>query len=138
MSRRHPSKGRSRFEVSKEQVEQVTRQFMATCTNGDIEELLMLLAPDVTYQSDGGGKVPSALKPVCGSYKVARFLLNIRKQLPPNLIPQLNEINGQPGFINYIKGHPHSVISLDIEDRYIQNIYAVLNPDKLKSLPVPS
>lgn len=138
MSRRHTSKGRSRFKVSPEQVEQITRQFMETCTNGDIEELLMLLAPDVTLQSDGDGKVPSALKPVCGSYKVARFLLNVRKQLPPNLIPQLNEINGQPSFINYIKGHPHSVISLDIEDRYIQNIYGVFNPDKLQFLPVLS
>ncbi len=110
---------------------------METWINGDIEELLALLAPDVTYQSDGGGKVPSALKPVRGSYKVARFLLNIRKQLPSDLTSQPTEINGHPGFINYVKGLPHSVIVFDIGNGCIQNIYAIVNPDKLKSLSVP-
>lgn len=128
---------RPRFNISLEQVEQVTHQFMETWINGDIEELLVLLAPDVTYQSDGGGKVPSALKSVRGSYKVARFLLNIRKQLPSDLTSQPTEINGHPGFINYVKGLPHSVIVFDIGNGCIQNIYAIVNPDKLKSLSVP-
>ncbi len=137
VSRQQIATHRPRFDISLEQVEQVTHQFMETWINGDIEELLALLAPDVTYQSDGGGKVPSALKPVRGSYKVARFLLNIRKQLPSDLTSQPTEINGHPGFINYVKGLPHSVIVFDIGNGCIQNIYAIVNPDKLKSLSVP-
>jgi len=41
---------------------------------GDLQQLMDLLAPDVTLLTDGGGKVSAALRPIQGADKVARFL----------------------------------------------------------------
>jgi hypothetical protein len=38
----------------------------AATTGGDINELMELLAPDVTLWTDGGGKVRHAMRPIVG------------------------------------------------------------------------
>ncbi len=47
-----------------------------------------------------------------------------------------SSINGNPGIINYIETKPQSVLSFNFQvsddDILIQNIFAVLNPEKLK------
>ena len=52
----------------------VTERFFAATTGGDINELMELLAPDVTLWTDGGGKVRQAMRPIIGAEKVARWL----------------------------------------------------------------
>ncbi len=47
-----------------------------------------------------------------------------------------SSINGNPGIINYIETKPQSVLSFNFQlsddDILIQNIFAVVNPEKLK------
>lgn len=119
---------RPRFAVSRQQQERLTRQFMEACSKGDLQGLLALLAEDITFWSDGGGKVTAALKPLHGSMKVARFLIAIRRsEILPTPASSLAEINGQPGIINYVNGYPESVVTFEIIENCIQSIYTVRN-----------
>lgn len=131
-SRQHIAARRPRFSVSHQQQEQITAKFLEALFQGNLQDLLILLAKDVTYWSDGGGKVTAALKPLHGARKVARFLLALRsKRLSKAVFPMV-EINGQPGAIAIIDGCVHSVTTFYIVDGYIQSIYAIRNPEKLK------
>ena len=90
-----------------------------------------LLAHDATLYSDGGGKARAALKPVPTGDNVARFLLGICRQAPPDWEVRTVDVNGQPGFLNLIGGNLLSVVSFRAEEGLIREIYIVLNPDKL-------
>lgn len=126
---------RPRFEPASEEQQRLTTQFMETCLTGDLSGLVDLLADDIVLWSDGGGKVASALRPICGAIKVARFFLTVGKKIPSGFVFRLAWINGQPGIIGYENGRPSLVITLDMGDGHIQRIYIVRNPDKLRGVP---
>lgn len=69
--------------------------------------------------------------------KVARFLLAIRSKWLSKAVAHIIEINGQPGTIALVDGYIHSVTAFDIVDGYIQSIYTVRNPEKLKRIMAP-
>jgi RNA polymerase sigma-70 factor (ECF subfamily) len=110
--------------------------FMKALKEGDLEGMVKLLARDATLYSDGGGKARAALKPVPGGDSVARFLLGIRRQAPPDWEVRTARVNGRPGLLNLIGGHLLSVVSFEVEEGLIREIYIVLNPDKLARVPV--
>jgi RNA polymerase sigma-70 factor (ECF subfamily) len=130
----------ARFEADPAQAKRLVERFTEASFAGDMEGLVALLAEDITLWGDGGGKVPgAALKAVRGASSVARFSLGVMERLvPKETIVRPTEINGQPGFIAYVSGRPLSALIFDIRDGRIQTIYAVGNPDKLQSLPIPS
>jgi RNA polymerase sigma-70 factor, ECF subfamily len=129
-SRQHITEQRPRFPVSHQQQKEITTKFLEACSEGNLQELLSLLAQDVTFWSDGGGKVVAALKPLFGAMKVARFLLAIRRKSFP-WISHITEINGQPGIIYVDNNCIQGTISFEIIDNCIQSIYSMRNPDKL-------
>ncbi len=133
-AKQHLTDERPRFPVSGPQQEQITAQFLEASTKGDLQELLLLLAKDVTFCSDGGGKVIAAIKPIHGAMKVARMLLAIRRKWMLNSVSHLAQINGQPGIIQYLNGNLHSAITLEIVGGCIQTIYSVRNPEKLERI----
>jgi RNA polymerase sigma-70 factor, ECF subfamily len=133
-SRQHIAVSHPRFPVSHQQQEQITAQFMEATNEGNLPSLLALLAKDVTFWSDGGGKVAAALKPLQGAMKVARFLLAIRSKWLSTALTRIVEINGQPSIITIVDGNIHSVMTFEIVDSYIQSIYTVRNPEKLKRI----
>jgi RNA polymerase sigma-70 factor (ECF subfamily) len=133
-SRQHITAQRPRFSVSQQQQEQITAKFLEASTQGDLQGLMSLLAKDVIFWSDGGGRVAAALKPLQGAVKVTRFLLAIRSKWLSTSIAQIIEINGQPGMITRVDGCVHSVTTFDIVDGSIQSIYVVRNPEKLKRM----
>lgn len=136
-SRQHITDQRPRFPVSHQQQEQITAKFLEACTQGNLQGLLPLLAKDVTFWSDRGGKVRAALRPLHGAMKVARFLMVIQSKWLSTSVAELIEVNGQPGICYSIDGDIHSVITFEIVDSYIQSICSVRNPDKLKQT-IPS
>jgi RNA polymerase sigma-70 factor, ECF subfamily len=76
----------------------LVEQFLEYWSHGDLQGLIALMAQDVTFWADGGGKVVAAQKPLCGCLKVARFLVAIRRsQLTPMLVSRVIEFNGQTG-----------------------------------------
>ena len=130
----------ARFEADPAQARRLVEKFTAASFAGDMEGLVALLAEDITIWGDGGGKVPgAALKPVRGAASVARFALGVMERfVPKETVVRPTEINGQPGFVAYVSGRPLSALIFDIRDGRIQTIYAVGNPDQLRSLPTPS
>jgi RNA polymerase sigma-70 factor, ECF subfamily len=125
----HLEQRRPRFEVSRQQQERITSQFLDVSLGGDMQGLLNLLADDVVFAPDSGGKAWAGLKPVHGADKVARGVLGGRRFLPPGIQASIEEINGQPAIVGYVDGRPVIVLLLSIEGERIRNIYQVVNPD---------
>jgi RNA polymerase sigma-70 factor, ECF subfamily len=135
-ARQHVAEVRPRFDASLQQREQLLHQFVAAASNGDLNGLVALLSRDVVFHSDGGGKAAAVPNLVCGSDNVARAVLGgLKKLVPQNLVSRMAEINGEPGVVGYVNGRPFSVLTLDIADGFIRNIYIVTNPEKLARLP---
>lgn len=134
--RRHVEAGRPRFEVSREQKEQLATRFFAAVGEGDLDGLMELLAVDVVIVGDGGGKAPAIRHPLHGRERVARLLADLGRWARPGEVQiRTAEINGQPGaIVSDRSGRLVSVFSLDIVDGHVQAIRGVLNPDKLRHL----
>lgn len=129
---------RPRFDASREQQEQLTRQFVHACTTGDLPALVATLADDVTVWSDGGGKVNAARNPIHGADAVARLMIAIVRKAPAGLDTRATRVNGQPGLVSYLAGQPFAVLLFDVAGGRIQGIRVVVNPDKLQRLALPS
>src|ERR1044071_3015349 len=66
-ARKHLHARRPRFPVDRSLHQQVLQQFLQACATGDASRLAAMLSERVVVFSDGGGKVPSALRPVSGA-----------------------------------------------------------------------
>src|ERR671919_2695491 len=77
---RHVEEGRRRFEVSREERDEVAARFLAAWEEGDTEGLVELLAPDAAVFGDGGGKAPSVPEPLVGAERVAKALIGWGRQ----------------------------------------------------------
>ena len=79
-AREHVQSRRKRFEpVDQQQSEEITAQFLAAASSGDVDQLIGMLAPDATWTADGGGKVSAARRPIVGAEKIARAVLGIMR-----------------------------------------------------------
>lgn len=110
-------------------------QFLQSANTGDVEGLLAVLDEDVTWLSDGGGAPGVAQKPIHGAGNVTRFVLNLVRQAPENVTTRPAELNGGPGLIIYVGGRPFTALSFHFAGGRIKGIYAVANPDKLRTIP---
>lgn len=133
-AKQHIEDRRPRFDPSPTDQTALLEQFMQACANGDLSGLMALLAEDVVEYSDGGGKVHAARKPIIGAEKVAHFLLGITRQAPADAAVQVGQANGQPALFIYEAGQLFGVMTMDVVNGRIQNIYSVVNPDKLRHL----
>jgi RNA polymerase sigma-70 factor (ECF subfamily) len=136
-ARRHVEERRPRFEASPEERERLAERFFAAGAASDGDALAELLAPDVVFYGDGGGKVRGAIpRPVYGRDRVTRLLLGfarVRDELALGV--RLARVNGQPGAVFFAPhGSPYSVLSLDVADGAIVAIRSVVNPDKLRHI----
>jgi RNA polymerase sigma-70 factor, ECF subfamily len=127
----HLEHRRTRFDVSSEQQERITDQFMRASVSGDMQGLLNLLTDDIVLTADGGGKVRAALRPIYGPDKVARGLFGILRKAPQDLQVRIEEVNGQLAFTAYQDGQLVDILILELDGERVQRIYLVANPDKL-------
>lgn len=136
-ARQHIKEPRPRFDVSREQRDELLRRFSEASLRGDLEGLVALLAKDAIFYSDGGGKAPALPRPIYGAHNIARGILEgLRRLVPKNLVRRFVEINGQPGIATFLGAVPFSVFTLDVADGSISRIYVVTNPEKLKRIPL--
>jgi RNA polymerase sigma-70 factor (TIGR02957 family) len=136
-ARRHVDEGRPRFDVSREERDELARRFFAAARDGQVEALEELLAEDVVLHGDGGGKVPALGRAVHGARRVASTLAAWSKQGAriPGLSFRLVEVNGQPGALSFDgDGNIINVMAVDIADGRIQGIRSMVNPEKLGHL----
>jgi RNA polymerase sigma-70 factor, ECF subfamily len=131
----HLVAARPRFAVQPGEHERLLMEFSQACATGDMNGLLAILAEDVVGLSDGGGKVTAARNPIYGADKVARFMLGLMNKLPEGLVVQAQVINGQPAVVSYVNNQPYSILTIEVGAGRIQQVYNVLNPEKLKGIP---
>jgi RNA polymerase sigma-70 factor (TIGR02957 family) len=116
--------------------EELARRFFDAAAGGDMDALLAVLAPDVVFHGDGGGKAQAIGQPLVGRQRVLRLLGGLFRRgqfLGAYVRPAW--VNGQPGGVTYdAQGRVINVFALDIADGMVQTIRSVVNPDKLGHL----
>jgi RNA polymerase sigma-70 factor (TIGR02957 family) len=138
-ARGHVQARRPRFEVDQGRQRAVTERFLAAAVGGDIDELLEVLAPDVTLTTDGGGRVRAALRPIRGAAKVARALAGVVARpyegvvLSEMTIEQA-EINGESGALIMLGGRVIAAGTFTVSGGRIAAIQVVANPEKLEAI----
>src|SRR5262249_58542593 len=84
------------------QGEELARRFFEAAAGGDMDALFGMLAPDVVFHADGGGKAQTISAPLHGRERVARLLLGLfRRGRSPSTSLRLAWVNGQPGAVGY-------------------------------------
>jgi SnoaL-like domain len=116
--------------------EELARRFFEAAAGGDMDALLGMLAPDVVFHPDGGGKAQAIRALLHGRERVARLVASVfggGRSLGTSL--RLAWVNGQPGAVGYdAAGRVFAVFELEVVDGVVQAIHAVVNPDKLGHL----
>jgi RNA polymerase sigma-70 factor, ECF subfamily len=125
---------RARFDPEPQRQRQLLLSFLSASQAGDMATLTSILAQDAVSWSDGGGKVQTNLKPLHGQQAVARFWLSVTRKNQQPLTETLAEINGSPAILFWEEDRLAGVISLTLSAVGIQEIYALLNPEKLAFL----
>jgi RNA polymerase sigma-70 factor (ECF subfamily) len=131
---RHVQEGRRRFDVSREERDEVARRFLSAWEDGDTEGLVELLAPDATLYGDGGGKAPSMPMPLVGAERIAKAIVGWGRQgREQGLVHRPALVNGDPGLVFFdAGGRPVWVSALEIDGGVVVAIRSILNPDKLE------
>ena len=116
--------------------EELARRFFDAAAGGDLDALLTMLAPDVVFLGDGGGKAQALGQPLSGRQRVLRLLSGLfRRGQVLGTSLRLAWVNGQPGAVTYdAGGRVVNVFALEIAGGTVQAIRSVVNPDKLGHL----
>jgi RNA polymerase sigma-70 factor (TIGR02957 family) len=136
-ARRHVAERHTRFEVSRQQRDELAQRFLAAAEQGELEALESLLAEDVVLRGDGGGKVPALARSLHGRNRVARTILAWVRQgakIPGASLRPVT-VNGQSGAL--LLGPNDQVLGVwafDIADGRIQGLNSIINPDKLRHI----
>jgi RNA polymerase sigma-70 factor (ECF subfamily) len=131
-AREHVAARQPRSRVSRSEQQAVVERFLAAVRGGQLQELMEIMAPDVVFIADGGGRVAAARAPVHGAEVIAKLLARANRVLGPFRTTTL-WLNGAPAGRIEIDGR-QTVVSLVIENGRITRIYVVANPQKLARL----
>jgi RNA polymerase sigma-70 factor (ECF subfamily) len=134
----HVADQRPRFQPAPEHQRALVERFMAATQHGDVHALTSMLAHDVTFTADGGGKVPSVRQPLHGRDKVVKLLLGLTNKawlslhLPHDQLSlSVAEVNGEPAVVFWAGERIDTVFVCAIADAEIIGIRAIRNPEKL-------
>ena len=136
-AREHVHARRRRFApVDPEQNARITAEFMAAAASGDVQTVMSMLAPDVAWTADSGGKASAARRPVIGADKVARAVVGLvgRGMQLPDVRVETVICNAAPALLIYQADRLEGVFTVEIVDGKISNFYAMRNPDKLAAV----
>jgi RNA polymerase sigma-70 factor (TIGR02957 family) len=135
-AREHVAARRPRMRVSPPEQQVVVERFLAAVQNGELQELLEVLAPDVALIADGGGIAQAARVPIHGAERVAKLLART-KQVLADAPTTTVWLNGAPAGRIEIDGEP-TAVSLVVENGRVTRIYVMRNPLKLTRLDEPA
>jgi RNA polymerase sigma-70 factor (ECF subfamily) len=135
-ARQRVTEGKPRFATSRRQRNELAARFFQAVGDGDMDDLVGMLAADVVVYGDSGGISPSWPRPIVGRDNVSRLLLALAQQVrQAGATIAQTEVNGQPGaMMRDGQGRLVNVWSLDIVDGVVQTIRSVINPEKLEHL----
>jgi len=129
---------RPRFRVDAGATRALVGRFVSALRAGDGDALTRVLADDVGFWSDGGGKVPAVRHPVAGRDAVVQVLVRIRRAAAAlgvsidTITVDVVEVNHEPGLVMRVAGRLDSVYGLSVEGGAVAAVRIVRNPDKLR------
>ena len=138
----HRAKGRiaerkPRFRAAMDEKRPLVERFVRAFSEGSEAGLTSVLAEDIGFWSDGGGKVLAARRPIFGRDQVVSLLLGFRRTAPAIGVPlesvtlDIVEVNGEPAVLLRVAGRIDGVYVMAVEEGAITAIRVVRNPDKL-------
>jgi RNA polymerase sigma-70 factor (ECF subfamily) len=150
-ARAHVHERRQRFPSDQEVCRRVTERFLAASLGADVDELLNLLAPDVTVWNDGNGRRGVPRIPVHGAEKVGRLLVHgierflrplagLARKAPGGVLTgSIISVNGGPAGLITAGDEPVGLVMLDLDpaQERVTQVWIVANPDKLAALDRP-
>ena len=87
--------------------------------------------------SDGGPTTHAARRPVVGSDRVSRLMINLTKRGFREAVTfRRVELNGLPGLLVLAGDRPVLAMAAAVEDGKVREVYTVVNPDKLAALRI--
>lgn len=127
--------------------DEVVGKLMAAMAAGDLDAVVALLHPDVTFTGDSDGKAPTAVQVIRGADKVVRFMLGLAQRYGPSMFTayELGLINGELGI--YTAGLPASdgyremlprITAMTVRDGKVCALWDIANPDKFTGSPLRS
>jgi RNA polymerase sigma-70 factor (ECF subfamily) len=111
-------------------------KLVAAIEEGDINTVVAMLDRDAVLWADGGGKVKSAMNPLFGAARIARFFAGILGKavtfdpLQP-VSAEIIEVNGEPGMVLRHHGRADVLVLDGGPEGTIRGLRQVSNPDKL-------
>jgi RNA polymerase sigma-70 factor (ECF subfamily) len=124
---------RARYVVAVESRERLLKKFFAAVESGDRKAVMALLAEDVEYMADGGGKVIAALKVLRGPERIGWLYHCIARRFQ-GLSYRLTRVNGESGAVCTMNGDLFSIFAFVSDGERISRIYNIRNPDKLSKV----
>lgn len=118
---------------------------MAALAEGNLEAVVRLLHPEVTFTGDSNRRAPTAARVIHGPDKVARFLFGLAERYGPNWLAgnQLALINGRLGAYTpgaaAVDGYPElmpRISAMTIRDGMVCALWDIANPDKFTASPL--
>ena len=122
---------RPRYTVPPQAHQRLLQRFAEASVRGDMATLKMLLAEDAELIGDGGGKVPSFGRPLCGGQRIAQLYYASHRRFGDALRVEVAMVNGRWGLLRFVAGELESVQSFETDGGRIVRIHAQRNPDKL-------
>jgi RNA polymerase sigma-70 factor (ECF subfamily) len=118
----------------------VVGRLLAAVAAGDVDLVVSLMADDIVLVSDGGADAHAARRPVEGSVRAARFMVNLAQRWRGELDVEPMAINGEPGLVMRRQGYDGVFVALAVQvcDGQAVAIHFVRNPDKLAALDLPT
>jgi RNA polymerase sigma-70 factor, ECF subfamily len=138
-ARKRIEDGKPRFEVDRSSQREVASRFAAALREGEVEQALSALAPDVVFYGDGGGIGRGLPRPIYGRDRVGRLMAAFAREAREIIASiEPTEVNGQPGTLNFdAEGRLVNVFVFEIAERQVQAIRSIINPEKLAHLGYP-
>ncbi|OBJ01889.1 RNA polymerase subunit sigma [Mycobacterium alsense] len=124
---------------------EVVGRLMAAMAAGDIETVVSLLHPDVTFTGDANGRAATAVQVIHGADKVVRFMLGLANRYGGEFYTshQLALINGELG--SYTAGFPAAegrremaprITAMTVRHGKVVALWDIANPDKFTGSPL--
>ncbi|WP_194841984.1 RNA polymerase sigma factor SigJ [Gracilibacillus salitolerans] len=120
--------------ATKQEANELAKLFLRAAESGDFDPFIHYLSKDVVLVSDGGGEVLSAMYPIISKKRVVAFLQGIQKRGTFQGQLSLVNVNEEIGILQQKQGEPTKLITFDYTEAGVQNIYVVMNPNKLKEI----
>lgn len=124
--------GERRFRTSRAQAETLSLRFFEACRGGNLATIESMLSEEAVFYSDGGGKIHAAPHPFTGTHRIAKLLSTVFRRLQEAGEVRVTRVNGEPGVVLIADGRVRTVYTILTDGERIAELYAVLNPDKLR------